>query len=104
MAAIIEELKPDVMFCSWYSIDTVVDILSTVTHRPTLKISTTNRDGFAVHSNMVVSSDHHSFEYFTKSNDKNHPCAIVYSSGTTGIPKGIYLSDDAIKGAIMAFK
>lgn len=104
LAAMIEELKPDVIFCSRYSIDTVVDTLSKVTHRPTLKISTTNHDDFAVYSNMVVSSGHHSFEYSIKSVGKNHPCTIVYSSGTTGIPKGIYLSDDAIKGAIMAFK
>lgn len=66
-----------------------------------MKITTTNCDDFIAYSNMVLTDN---FVRLTKSINTNRPCAIVYSSGTTGIPKGIYLSDDALKSASITFK
>lgn len=103
MIAIFEESKPDVLFCNSSSVDKIADILNTITRQPTLKISTVVYDDFTVYSN-VISTTADLLVRKKKQIHKNHPCALVYSSGTTGAPKGIFLSDDAIKFVIMSFK
>ncbi|VVC39223.1 Hypothetical protein CINCED_3A008360 [Cinara cedri] len=103
-AALINESKPDVIFCSVSSTHIIADILNTVTHQPKLKISTVVQDGFSTYDNMIGCAPGDLFVTPTKSVSKNRPFALIYSSGTTGIPKGIYLSDDAVKSALISFK
>lgn len=99
----INETKPEVMFCNDNSMDKIVDILNDIMHKPKLIISTSMHDGFTTYSNIVESSEH-LFIQPSKSVSKTRPCALIYSSGTTGVPKGIYLSEDAIKFALISFK
>lgn len=98
------ESKPDVLFCNSSSVNAIADVLSTMARQPTLKISTVARDDFTVYSDVISTTDEVSFVRKKKQIDKNHPCALVYSSGTTGVPKGIYLSDDAMKSVIISLK
>ncbi|XP_022178856.1 luciferin 4-monooxygenase-like isoform X2 [Myzus persicae] len=104
LTELINESKPSVLFCNTFSINIITDILNTITHQPTLKISTMIRDGFTAYSNIVVAADEISSVRPIKSKSPIGPCAIIYSSGTTGTPKGIYLSDDAMKSALISFK
>lgn len=99
----INEVNPDVLFCSMSSISKISDILNASTHRPKLKISTTFYDEFTLFSNIIESTTD-SFKQPKKIDSKNHPCFILYSSGTTGRQKGVYLSDDAIKSSAMSTK
>lgn len=99
----IEESKPDVLFCDTSSVNIVANILNTISRQPTLKISTAAYEHFTVYSNMInIAED--LFVRKKKLVHKNHPCALIYSSGTTGVPKGIYLSDDAIKATLTSVK
>lgn len=103
MAAIIQESKPDVLFCDSSSVNKIADVLNTITGQPTLKISTVAYDNFTVYSNVISTAA----DFLVRKKrqiHKNHPSALVYSSGTTGVPKGIYVSDDAIKFALMSLK
>lgn len=86
------------------SIQIIADVLNTVAHQPTLKISTMVQDGFMSYDKIVSCAPSDLFVTPSKSISKNRPFALIYSSGTTGIPKGIYLSDDAIKSALISFK
>lgn len=103
LEALINESKPDVIFCSSSSINIIADILNTTTHQPTLKISTMIKGGFTIYDNFITPSDD-LFVEITKSISQYRPFALIYSSGTTGVPKGIYLSEDAIKFALISFK
>ncbi|VVC39226.1 Hypothetical protein CINCED_3A002754 [Cinara cedri] len=100
---LINESKPEVMFCSDYSTKTIADILYDIVHKPAFKISKSVYDGFTTYSSIIASSTN-LFVQPSKSVNKNRPCALIYSSGTTGVPKGIYLSEDAIKYALTSFK
>jgi len=62
------------------------------------------RDGFTAYYNIVVAADETLLVHPIKSKSPIGPHAIIYSSGTTGTPKGIYLSDDAMKSALISFK
>lgn len=104
MTTLINESKPSVLFCNTHSINIVAEILQTITHRPTLKISDMIHDSFTAYSNIVVAEEEISSVRPIKSKNPIGPCAIIYSSGTTGVPKGIYLSDDAMKSALISFK
>lgn len=102
LEALINESKPDVVFCSASSVNNISDVLNNTTHRPKVKMSTILRNGFRAYSDIVTTE--HSFVLPKKSLNNNYPRAIVFSSGTTGVPKGVYLSDDAIKFAAITFK
>jgi len=104
LAELINESKPSVLFCNTFSISIITDVLNTITHKPILKISTVIREGFTAYSNIVVTADETLLVRPIKSKNSMGPCAIIYSSGTTGTPKGIYLSDDAMKSALISFK
>ncbi|KAL4090317.1 hypothetical protein QTP88_025178 [Uroleucon formosanum] len=104
LAELINESKPSILFCNTFSINILTDILNTITHQPILKISTIIRDGFTAYSNIVVTADEILLIRPIKSKSSMGPYAIIYSSGTTGTPKGIYLSDDAMKSALISFK
>jgi 4-coumarate--CoA ligase len=82
----------------------MTDVLNNITHQPILKISTMARDGFTTYSSIVVAAEEILFVRLIKSKNPIGPRAIIYSSGTTGTPKGIYLSDDAMKSALISFK
>lgn len=104
LATLIDEAKPDVIFCSAVSANAISDVLNdAVTHRPAVKISTTFQDGF-LHYSDIVSADNSFRARPTKPIGKNRPCAIVFSSGTTGTPKAVFLTDDALKSALISFK
>lgn len=81
----------------------ITDILNNIIHKPKLKISTSVQDGFTAYSNIVALVDG-LYVQPSKSVRKNRPFTIIYSSGSTGVPKGIYLSEDAIKFALISFK
>jgi len=104
LTTLINESKPSVVFCNNHSINIIAEILNTITHQPILKISDTIHDGFTAYSNIVVAKDDILLVRPIKSKKPIGPCAIIYSSGTTGAPKGIYLSDDAMKSALISFK
>ncbi|XP_060846886.1 uncharacterized protein LOC132926542 [Rhopalosiphum padi] len=104
LIALIDESKPSVLFCNTLSISTITDVLNNITHQPILKISTMVRDGFTTYSSIVVAAEEILYVRPIKSKNPIGPCAIIYSSGTTGTPKGIYLSDDAMKSALISFK
>jgi 4-coumarate--CoA ligase len=104
LIALIEESKPTVLFCNTFSIRTIKDVLNNITHQPILKISTMVRDGFTTYMSIVVAAEQVLFVRPIKSKNPIGPCAIIYSSGTTGTPKGLYLSDDAMKSALISFK
>ncbi|XP_060852797.1 uncharacterized protein LOC132930768 isoform X2 [Rhopalosiphum padi] len=104
LIATIDESKPSVLFCNTFSISTITDVLNNITHQPILKISTMVRDGFTTYSSIFVAAEEISFVRPIKSKNPIGPCAIIYSSGTTGTPKGIYLSDDAIKSTLIMIK
>ncbi|XP_027845831.2 uncharacterized protein LOC114126147 [Aphis gossypii] len=101
---LINESKPNVLFCNTFSINIMTDILNNITSQPILKISTIVCDGFTTYSSIVVAVEDNLFIRPIKSKNPVGPCAIVYSSGTTGTPKGIYLSDNALKSALISFK
>ena len=62
------------------------------------------RDGFTAYSNIVVAVDEILFVRPTKPKSTIGSGVIIFSSGTTGTPKGIYLSDDAMKSALISLK
>jgi len=101
---LINESKPSVLFCNTLSINIITDILNDITNQPILKISTTVCDGFTTYSSIVIAVEDILFIRPIKSKNPVGPCAIIYSSGTTGTPKGIYLSDNALKSALISFK
>lgn len=78
--------------------------LATVGHRPTLKLSTAGREGYVAYATVAAEAAAGSFARPATRTHPNRSCAaIVYSSGTTGVPKGVRLSDDAVKSALISF-
>lgn len=69
----------------------MTNVLNNITHQTILKISTMVRYGFTTYSSTDVAADQNLFVRPIKSKHPIGPCAIIYSSGTAGTPKGICL-------------
>lgn len=100
LADIVNESRPAVVFCNAYGVGTerMSRLLDGITVEPVLKMSTATCERFTEYADVVNTEN--SFVRPKVPANKNNPIAILYTNGTTGVRKGVHLSDSAVKSCV----
>lgn len=86
--------EPDIVYCS--KNDEIIEkAVVSLEKSPPLVLSGGKYPNIDIHVIMEMEVD--DFEPVTVSDTKTHVCSIMFTSGTTGIPKGIEIVDNTLK-------